>query len=735
MKLLIEEYRYPFDLVKELFPNIDELDVVDGVASINFVGYFYHAARQECVFVLPKVVLAQNDKVFGKYAPEDIVDLTSKSPLTAGESKFVYGLSVWIYRAISVYLADCIAKGKDHSVVRHQKLIKVGRGRHRLSNTFLDILLALIDFNRQNQDWFMFILKNTHSGFNKINWNKTITSSQVIIQEDEPIYINPVTKKRHINFDEELLVIFYSILNYLHEFYGFQVSLNVNYELITGKRFDRYLNNGFGIRRLRQIKYKYFSDKALHLWELCYAFFEQSKQVRMNSHINEFLLVKNFNIVFEAIIDELVGDNSFPDRLNKNQDDGKEVDHMFLWNSLTTVEPEKQVYYIGDSKYYKQKNEIGQKSIAKQYTYARNVIQWNLNLFFGENADEKPNETDFCLRDELTEGYNVIPNFFISATIPDNLLYTDNIDETKRSAKTHVSRQFKNRLFDRDTLLITHYDVNFLYVVSLYARNNAIQKKNWKLKVREIFRDKIRDELARRYHFYAMRAKPSVNTKEYFEMHFRDVLGKVFAPYDDKGIIALALDNRKEFKEENKNLISQLEKSFEIRECGLGEDPRPKLPASAVCFSGVKSSKRGVLMVMMEDYAKRSEKSFAKSGKIAVGIKYHVRGMEIINNLADIGYVLFHTWDKSSQKMFALEGDCQIVAKNAVPDEYYMSPKNPTHPDGTPDEAQFLYVLLTADMKNPLDASHVDCNRKKYIEKTQGYDAQYALLDEIVTPS
>lgn len=735
MKLLIEEYRYPFDLVKELFPNIDELDVVDGVASINFVGYFYHAARQECVFVLPKVVLAQNDKVFGKYAPEDIVDLTSKSPLTAGESKFVYGLSVWIYRAISVYLADCIAKGKDHSVVRHQKLIKVGRGRRRLSNTFLDILLALIDFNRQNQDWFMFILKNTHSGFNKINWNKTITSSQVIIQEDEPIYINPVTKKRHINFDEELLVIFYSILNYLHEFYGFHVSLNVNYELITGKRFDRYLNNGFGIRRLRQIKYKYFSDKALHLWELCYAFFEQSKQVRMNSHINEFLLVKNFNIVFEAIIDELVGDNSFPDRLNKNQDDGKEVDHMFLWNSLTTVEPEKQVYYIGDSKYYKQKNEIGQKSIAKQYTYARNVIQWNLNLFFGENADEKPAETDFCLRDELTEGYNVIPNFFISATIPDNLLYTDNIDETKRSAKTHVSRQFKNRLFDRDTLLITHYDVNFLYVVSLYARNNAIQKKNWKLKVREIFRDKIRDELARRYHFYAMRAKPSVNTKEYFEAHFRDVLGKVFAPYDDKGIIALALDNRKEFKEENQNLISQLEKSFEIKECNLGEDPRPKLPASAVSFSGVKLSKRGVMMVMMEDYAKRSEKSFAKSGKIAVGIKYHVRGMEIINNLANIGYVLFHTWDKSSQKMFALEGDCQIVAKNAAPDEYYMSPKNPTHPDGAPDEAQFLYVLLTADMTNPLDASRVECNRKKYIEKTQRYDAQYALLDEIVTPS
>ncbi|MDO4497804.1 MAG: LlaJI family restriction endonuclease [Bacteroidales bacterium] len=730
MKLLIEEHRYPFDLVKELFPNIDELDVVDGVASINYVGYFYHAERQECVFVLPKVILDQNNKVFGKYEPEKIVDLTKSNPLSANESKFIYGLSVWIYRAISVYLSNCIAQGKDHTIVRHQKLIKVGRGRRRLSNTFLDILLALLDFNRQNQDWFMFILKNAHSGFNKINWSKTITSSQAIVQDGEPVYINPVTKKRYINFDEELLVIFYSILNYLREYYGFPVSLNVNYELITGKRFDRYLNKGFGVRRLRQIKYKYFSDKALQLWELCFAFFEQSKQVRMNSQVNEFLLVKNFNIVFEAIIDELVGDNSFPDRLNKKQNDGKEVDHMFLWNSLTTVEPDKQVYYIGDSKYYKQKNEVGPTSIAKQYTYARNVIQWNLNLFFGE-SDEKPKETDFCLRDELTEGYNVIPNFFISATIPDDLRYDDNIDETKRSAKTHVSRQFKNRLFDRDTLLITHYDVNFLYVVSLYARNNAIQKKNWKQKVRNIFRDKIRDELANRYNFFAMRAKPSVDAREYIETHFRDVLGKVFAPYDDKGIIALALDNREEFEQENQALLAQLEDSFNIVRCGLSEDPRPKLPKPVAVLGGAKSAKRGVLMVMMENYATRS-KNFAESGKVAVGIKYHGRGMEIINNLSSIGYVLFHTWDKTKQKMFAIVDDCKILAKTTVPEEYYMSPKNPTHSDGTPDLAQFLYVLLTADMSTPIDTAHVDCNKKKYTDKTQRYDAQFAWIDELV---
>lgn len=436
----------------------------------------------------------------------------------------------------------------------------------------------------------MFILKNNHSGFNKINWSKTIAKSQVVIQDNEPVYIDPITKKRRINFDEELLVIFYSILNYVRQTYGFPVEANLNYALITGKRFECYMPHrredgttdcGFGVRRLRQIKYKYFSDKALQLWDLCFAFFDQSKNVRINAQLNEFLLAKNFNIVFEAIIDELIGDSEFPDRLNKKQEDGKQVDHMYLYKSLTSVEPDKQVYYIGDSKYYKQKNPISKESVAKQYTYARNVIQWNLNLFFGEDSDSKPRETDFCLRDEITEGYNIIPNFFISATVPDDLSYTDTVEKAQKSATTFVSQQFRNRLFDRDTLLVTHYDVNFLYVVSLYARNNAYRKKEWREKVRGIFRDKIQKELEKRFKFFAMRPKPGVDTREFIETHFRDILGKVYAPYNDKDIIALVLDNRKQFDEENSHVLAELGEAFTIVECPLGQDPRELLPPAS----------------------------------------------------------------------------------------------------------------------------------------------------------
>lgn len=593
MKLLVEGHPYPFESIRELFPNIDELDVVDGVASVNYVGYYYYAEKSQAVFILPKVVIDHRDNLFGVEGlrPEHVINLDEPgNPLSQGQRQFIYGLSVWIYRAIAVYRDNCVRQNKDHTIIRQQSAIKVGRGKHRTGNTFLDIILSLIEFARQNKDWFLFILKNNRSGFNKINWSKTIAKSQVVIQDNEPVYIDPITKKRRINFDEELLVIFYSILNYVRQTYGFPVEVDLNYNLITGKRFECYMPHrredgttdcGFGVRRLRQIKYKYFSDKALQLWDLCFAFFDQSKNVRINAQLNEFLLAKNFNIVFEAIIDELIGDSEFPDRLNKKQEDGKQVDHMYLYKSLTSVEPDKQVYYIGDSKYYKQKNPISKESVAKQYTYARNVIQWNLNLFFGEDSDSKPRETDFCLRDEITEGYNIIPNFFISATVPDDLSYTDTVEKAQKSATTFVSQQFRNRLFDRDTLLVTHYDVNFLYVVSLYARNNAYRKKEWREKVRGIFRDKIQKELEKRFKFFAMRTKPGVDAREFIETHFRDILGKVYAPYDDKDIIALALDNRKQFDEENSHVLAELGEAFTIVECPLGQDPRELLPPAS----------------------------------------------------------------------------------------------------------------------------------------------------------
>lgn len=591
MRILIEEYQYNVADVKDILHGIDALENVEGRVSIHYVGYYYNTLLKDCVFILPKVLLKDVDGqelVFGKYKPEDIVCPNKDREMEAQEKDFLYKFAVWIYRAIVVFKND---KRNDTGIVYHQKIAQVGTGSRRLSNTYLDILLSLIQFNRDNQSFFFFIVKNQHSGLNKVNWMRTIASTNAIIQNGQPIYLNPVNKKRRINFDEELLIIFFSILNYIGDTYGFPKEICCQYQLITGKRFETYLN-GFGKTRLHQIKYKYFSDKALQLWNLCYAFFEQSKQVYVSTDRREYLLVKNFYIVFETIIDELVGDNPLPDGMDKRQDDGKIVDHLFTAASLMESEHRhsdadtRQTYYIGDSKYYKMGHELGRESVYKQYTYARNVIQWNLDIFNGLNDTVKTSPVR--LRDEQTEGYEIIPNFFISAKLDEQFRYdNDGIEKTDRKKNKHKNVQFMNRLFDRDTMLLFHYDVNFLYVLSLYARDNASQKAAWKSKIRNRFRREIQEWLQKDYDFYAMRAKPGVDDAAYIKTHFQQLLGKIYTPFSqDKSIYSLALENADKYKSENNALLSELRKHFFVEPCALGRDPLEVLPEITASGSG-----------------------------------------------------------------------------------------------------------------------------------------------------
>ena len=55
-------------------------------------------------------------------------------------------------------------------------------------------------------------------------------------------------------------------------------------------------------------------------------------------------MVKNFNIVFEAIIDALIGHNPLPDGMDKKQDDGKIIDHLYTAKDL--FGDDKSTYYI-----------------------------------------------------------------------------------------------------------------------------------------------------------------------------------------------------------------------------------------------------------------------------------------------------------------------------------------------------------------------------------------------------
>lgn len=365
MKLLIEEYQYDVADVADVLDGLFTLQDVEQRVSVSYVGYYYnpHERVKDVVFILPKVLIDEQGKVFGEYEPQNLIHL-DEAKIDERHRKFLYEFAVWIHRAIVVYNES----HKKNEIVLHRQIEDEGKGSHKKkSNTLLDVILSLIRFNKENQQFFTFILKNLHSGFNKINWGKTIARTTAIVQDSSPTYLNPVNKKRQVNFDEELIVIFFSILQYISDTYGFRSSINFGFKLITGAKFKRYLD-GFGRTRLRQIKYKYFSDTAVKLWDLCYAFFDKTYKIRVNTSQSEYLLVKSFHIVFEAMIDELIGDTNIPRGL-KEQDDGKLVDHFYTYDGLLINDKaDDDIYYIGDSKYYKIGNSLGKESIYKQRT-------------------------------------------------------------------------------------------------------------------------------------------------------------------------------------------------------------------------------------------------------------------------------------------------------------------------------------------------------------------------------
>lgn len=715
MILLIEGYKYKADDVKEVLEGLGLLENLNQEVIVKYVGYMYNPHIKDCVFILPKVLIDENEKAFGHIDPTDLIHLDKAESLTEEERRFIYEFAVWIYRALYVFKNS----NPDNDIIYHKQMTKVGNHHRHMTNTFLEVLLALVDFNKKNQNFFMMVLRNLHSGNNKINWAKTISSSQAFVQdEEEPIYLDPVNKKRQINFDEELLVIFFSILNYIRGRYGFPVQIQMGYELIQGEQFNRYLN-GYGQIRLRQIKYKYFSDKTLYLWELCYAFFERSHQIAITSELQEYLVAKNFNIVFEAIIDELVGDKELPDGL-KDQPDGKIVDHLYSYKSLTTTGDEnKDVFYIGDSKYYKLGNEIGSESVYKQFTYARNVIQWNMNLFL-DGKDNNWSKRVSKYRDEVTEGYNIVPNFFISARMDKELSYDDKIYETQKDNKFFIQRHFENRLFDRDTLLIYHYDVNFLYVVSLYAQNDDGAKQQWKDKVRALFRKEIQQKLQGDFKFYAMTAHPNVDATQYIEDNFKEVLGKLYQPFPNKEFFSLALDSNEKYKEENDKLLDELRNHFYVEECKIGTDPTEILEGAKAVTpipAGIEEQKTGVLMVMMENFADKCVK-FLPYGKIAIGIKYSKDSMAIVEHLSEIGYILFHTRKDEGQHLFAINGDITVVDTEELGSDVYKNV-------GTTE----MYAVVPFETIE-LDSSNLHSSKKSFTPKTR-YDAQFEELNNL----
>ncbi len=144
MRVIIEGFNYRSESVREILHELSPLENVEGAVSVSYVGYYYNARLRDCVFILPKVLLDEQDRVFSRLDPHDIINLDDSDLLKPEERSFIYDFAVWIYRAIVVYNNS----NPKNDIVYRRKIAEMGKGRRMLSNTFLDILLTLLRFKQ-----------------------------------------------------------------------------------------------------------------------------------------------------------------------------------------------------------------------------------------------------------------------------------------------------------------------------------------------------------------------------------------------------------------------------------------------------------------------------------------------------------------------------------------------------------------------------------------------------------
>lgn len=536
MILLFEEYHYPKQLLKEVLGGYAHLytELKNGKAKVQYVGYFFSKEKGDSVFILPKVFIDDQHKAFGKYLPEDITSINAnddgavKRLIEDGDHNVIFELSVWIYRAITQF----VSRNIDTDIVDDAVIQNPTDVNGEKSQTMLDIILQLLDFHKKHRHLFIYVSIINASGNNKIHWAKTISKTQPIIKDKTPYYVEFRNKNKVVNLDEELVVLFYSTLEYLCDTYNFRVKSDVQYELLPSQKIRDLIETKRGTRLLKKIRRKYFTDEFVKLWRLLYTFFDMAENIKSHKYHEDRLLVKNFNIVFEDMIDYLIGSKmeDIPNEL-KNQADGKIVDHIYKSKSLID---DNDIYYVGDSKYYAAWNEIGANSIYKQFTYAKNIIQFNINLLHHWEPQNKSKEKHLPYRDSLTDGYNITPNFFIRGVVNiQNISYEEDIKE--QSDMIRINRHFYNRLFDRDTLILKEYNINFLYVLSTYAIH--IDSESRKHRLRTMFRNDLIESLDKAYTFYKVKQRTGgMSLEELVRANFYMFAGRMYQSPDDNTI-------------------------------------------------------------------------------------------------------------------------------------------------------------------------------------------------------
>lgn len=561
MIVLFESYSYRKEDIERYIPDwMLRIRNDSEQVSLPYVGYAYIERAGDAVFFLPKIFVDGNGLAFGTTEPSDLISPHGLSTLgNSALAKRLYSLSMWIYESVKIYRDS----STDYEVkLTEEKSAKsvISYEKGESSHTMMEIFFSFLDFHRENKELFIRRKYSANRG-ERICWHRTVSKVQPVIQDEVPYYPHHKASVQRIDYEEELLTLYYSVIEFFRKEFGYQVYTDPNYNLITGSRFTSLLE-GKGLRKLRAIKNHYFSDTFVRLWKLLYLFFDICSEIKVSSEYEEVLITDNYPMVFESMIDSLIGDRPGKNGMKKfysEQKDGKRVDHIYRDYDLFSDE---HIYFIGDSKYYRSGSLASGESVEKQFTYAKNVIQYSTDPYSVRT------QTGLRYRDDLTEGYNITPNFFISAVIDKD--YEASMDSIRKIGKPEFSCQFKDRLFDRDTLTVHRYSINFLFVLSAYISRDGFTKDNFRKKARREFRRDIINYLNERYLLFRVYPDSSSTCADIVTANFRKYCGRMYALSRDSSFFIMAFE-RNEQESLESDTVQRQEELQKIKGVGVAE--------------------------------------------------------------------------------------------------------------------------------------------------------------------
>jgi hypothetical protein len=540
MKILIEGEKYPVSDLETILddPKFYTQKGIDGI--INSVGYYHSFDKNELVYMLPKVFMKDaNATIFG-ISKEDLFNFESNDSFKHKEEfRWIRQLLVYFYNSLKEYKR----RYSDNIIIETSHSFELNTNFGYNEYTYLDLLLSFVNFYKKNKTTILFKhIEFKSNQVKKPKWEKTIRKSLPFLDaSNAPIYTEIRNKKKIVNSEEELIVYFFSILGHFNMEHGLHLKIDSSYTLIKGNAFVNLQKSG--LSKLRKIKHRYFSDTLKRMYSLCEMYFQQTDTSSKKRKKEEFISVKNYNIIFEDMVDKL-----FSDKLDEEKEidqekislddlkynnDGKIIDHVYEDQSLIDTS---NIFYIGDSKYYKSNSEAGKLSKYKQFTYAKNVIQFNIDLL----NEGKVYKENIRYRDEITEGYNLTPNFFIYGYVKN----VNDFDDSHLAPKKVVpikSFHFEDRLFDRDTLFVHQYEINFLYVLKSYSTFNESRilefRDKTKLDFRKQFIGFFNDSSKSEFEIHEIIIAKE-DAKIFVNDNFRLLNGKCFYTSDGKLLIA-----------------------------------------------------------------------------------------------------------------------------------------------------------------------------------------------------